>query len=112
MYSTLVALLLVNSAASTGKGLPSTINWVVVPCFRKWGISDAEAVETGLLWPGLAAKARGQMNVEQNRTRSFTMISFALSTSRFFLNRLSSFHSGAASWPAADGTLGYQAAKT
>ena len=35
MYSTLVALLLRSSPASAKNGLPSTISWVAVPCFRK-----------------------------------------------------------------------------
>ena len=35
MYSTLVALVLPNSAASARNGLPSTISWVAVPCFRR-----------------------------------------------------------------------------
>jgi hypothetical protein len=51
MYSTLVALLLVNSPDKTRNGLPSTISWVAVPCFRKWGISEAAVVGTGRLWP-------------------------------------------------------------
>ena len=35
MYATLVALLLDNSPASARNGLPSTISWVAVPCFRR-----------------------------------------------------------------------------
>jgi len=35
MYSTLVAPLLLNSAANARNGLPSTISWVAVPCFCK-----------------------------------------------------------------------------
>ena len=35
MYSRLVAVLLPSSPASARNGLPSTINWVAVPCFRK-----------------------------------------------------------------------------
>jgi len=37
MCSTLVALLLFNSPASARNGLPSTISWVAVPCFRSEG---------------------------------------------------------------------------
>src|ERR1019366_6325541 len=53
MYSRLVGLRLNNSPASAWNGLPSTISWVAVPCFRRCGRSDAEdadLVETGLLW--------------------------------------------------------------
>jgi hypothetical protein len=35
MYSTLVALLLLNSPAKARNGLPSTMSWVAVPCLRK-----------------------------------------------------------------------------
>src|ERR1022692_2717736 len=44
MFSRLLAVLLPSSPLSAKNGLPSTINWVAVPCWRRWG-----AVET--VWP-------------------------------------------------------------
>ena len=41
-------MLLASSPDSARNGLPSTISWVAVPCFRKWGISEAAAVAAGL----------------------------------------------------------------
>ncbi len=35
MYSTLVAVLLLSSPDKARNGLPSTISWVAVPCFRR-----------------------------------------------------------------------------
>src|ERR1035437_4838380 len=72
IYSRLVALLLSSSPASIRNGLPSTMSWGAVPRFCKRGVSDAEAVETRL-----ATRAREYTRVEQNKERSFMMISYS-----------------------------------
>jgi hypothetical protein len=49
VYSTLEELLLLSSPASARNGWPSTISWVAVPCFRKWGMSAAPALRAGVV---------------------------------------------------------------
>lgn len=62
IYSMLVAVLLLNSPAKARNGLPSTINCVAVPCFRKCGMSAADGAETDLVCPRPAARVREQAN--------------------------------------------------
>ena len=86
MYSMPVALELLNSPASARNGLPSTINWVAVPCFRKWGISEAAAAATagaGAVWPWPATRPGKHTSVQHNKTLRFMTISFAFATSCF-----------------------------
>jgi hypothetical protein len=50
-------------------------------------MSEAESVEADLLVPWLAAKAREQMRVQQNKFRRFIIISFAFLQVAFFLSQ-------------------------